>query len=84
MHMLPSYVKPKSALLAASLSSGIFLFFLGKVHCFCLGFSALGGGDCPGADAHQEAKPLEVKMQKTHPIDHVVPAGEHECAIISV
>ena len=31
---------------------------------------------------HQEAKPLEVKVQETHPIDHVIPAGEHECAIM--
>ena len=33
---------------------------------------------------HQEAKPLEVKVQETHPIDHVVPAGEHKCAIICI
>ena len=33
---------------------------------------------------HQEAKPLEVKVQETHPIDHVVLAGEHECAIIYI
>ena len=27
---------------------------------------------------------MEVKVQKTHPIDHVVPAGEHECTITSI
>ena len=32
----------------------------------------------------KEAKPLEVKVWKTHPIDHVTPAGEHECTIICI
>ena len=84
MHLPPTHVSSKSALFAASLSSGISLRFLGKAHCSCLGFSALGGGGRPGADLHQEANPSEVKVQKIHPIDHAFSAGEHECAIICI
>ena len=33
---------------------------------------------------HQEAKPLEVKVKETRPIDHGISAGEHEWAIICI
>ena len=32
----------------------------------------------------KEVELLEVKVWKTHPIDHVAPAGEHECTIICI
>ena len=74
MHPPTSHVKSKSALLAAISPEGISLTFIEGNYLPLFGFAALEGGSCPGANVHQEAEPLEAKVQKTHPIDHMVPA----------